>query len=134
MVTERKETKQMQSTFEKLGGTYKQVGDYLLPEIEVPENPEVGFWGMQRRKYLLEHQSVLYTAMFLGGKLTDHLQEIDRSATQMFDQLVDQLKIRNGVTERLKATDQMEWVRRMTAVRHEAAEIVAKELIYDEAT
>ena len=124
----------MQSTFEKLGGTYKQVGDYLLPEIEVPENPEVGFWGMQRRKYLLEHQSVLYTAMFLGGKLTDHLQEIDRSATQMFDQLVDQLKIRNGVTEQLKVTDQLEWVRRMTAVRHEAAEIVAKELIYDEAT
>jgi hypothetical protein len=124
----------MKSTFEELGGTYKQVGDYLLPDIEVPENPEVGFWGMQRRKYLLEHQSVLYTAMFLGGKLTDHLQEIDRSATQMFDQLVDQLKIRNGLTEQLKVTDQMKWVRRMNAVRHEAAEIVAKELIYDEAT
>ena len=116
------------------GGTYKQVGDYLLPEIEVPENPEVGFWGMQRRKYLLEHQPALYTALFLGGKLTEHLQEIDRSATQMFDQLVDQMKTRNGVTERLKATDQMEWVRRMNVVRHEAAEIVAKELIYDEAT
>ena len=124
----------MKSIFETLGGTYKQVGDYLLPEIEVPENPEVGFWGMQRRKYLLEHQSVLYTAMFLGGKLTDHLQEIDRSATQMFDQLIDQLKIRNGVTEQLKVADQMKWVRRMNAVRYEAAEIVAKELIYDEAT
>ena len=124
----------MQSTFEKLGGTYKQVGDYLLPEIEVPENPEVGFWGMQRRKYLLEHQSALYTALFLGGKLADHLQEIDRSATQMFDQLVDQLKIRNGVTEQLKAADQMKWVRRMNAVRYEAAEIVAKELICDEST
>ena len=61
--------------------------------------------------------------------MTDHLQEIDRSATQMFDQLVDQLKIRNGVTEQLKATDQMKWVRRMNAVRHEAAEIVANELI-----
>ena len=89
---------------------------------------------MQRRKYLLEHQPALYMALFLGGKLTEHLQEIDRSATQMFDQLVDQMKTRNGVTERLKATDQMEWVRRMNAVRHEAAEIVAKELIYDEAT
>ena len=75
----------MQSTFEKLGGTYKQVGDYLLPDVEVPENLGVGFWGMQRRKYLLEHQSALYTALFLGGKLTDHLQEIDRSVTQMFD-------------------------------------------------
>ena len=124
----------MQSTFEKLGGTYKQVGDYLLPDVEVPENLGVGFWGMQRRKYLLEHQSALYTALFLGGKLADHLQEIDRSATQMFDQLVDQLKIRNGVTEQLKVADQMKWVRRMNAVRYEAAEIVAKELIYDEAT
>ena len=124
----------MQSTFEKLGGTYKQVGDYLLPDVEVPENLGVRFWGMQRRKYLLEHQSALYTALFLGGKLTDHLQEIDRSATQMFDQLVDLLKTRNGVTEQLKAIDQMKWVRRMNAVRYEAAEIVAKELIYDEAT
>ena len=134
MVTERKETKKMKSTFEELGGTYKQVGDYLLPDVEVPENSEVGFWGMQRRKYLLEHQSALYTALFLGGKLADHLQEIDRSATQMFDQLVDQLKIRNGVIEQLKVADQMKWVRRMNAVRQEAAEIVAKELIYDEAT
>ena len=116
------------------GGTYKQVSDYLLPDVEVPENSEVGFWGMQRRKYLLEHQSALYTTLFLGSKLTDHLQEIDRSATQMFDQLVDQLKTRNGVTEQLKVTDQMKWVRRMNAVRHEAAEIVAKELIYDVAT
>ena len=124
----------MKSTFEELGGTYKQVGDYLLPDVEVPEKPEFGFWGMQRRKYLLEYQPALYTALFLGGKLADHLQEIDRSATQMFDQLVDQLKARNGVTEHLKATDQMKWVRRMNAVRHEAAEIVTKELIYDEAT
>ena len=124
----------MKSTFEELGGTYKQVGDYLLPDVEVPENLEVGFWGLQRRKYLLEHQSALYTALFLGGKLADHLQGIDRSATQMFDQLVDQLKIRNGMTEQLKVADQMMWVRRMNAVRYEAAEIVAKELIYDEAT
>ena len=124
----------MKSTFEELGGAYKQVGDYLLPDVEVPEKPEFGFWGMQRRKYLLEYQPALYTALFLGGKLADHLQEIDRSATQMFDQLVDQLKARNGVTEHLKATDQMKWVRRMNSVRHEAAEIVTKELIYDEAT
>ena len=117
----------MKSIFEELGGTYKQVGDYLLPDVEVPENPEVGFWGLQRRKYLLDHQPALYTALFLGGKLADHLQEIDRSATQMYYQLLDQLKARNGVTEQLKATDQMKWLRRMNAVRHEAAEIVTKE-------
>ena len=124
----------MKSTFEKLGGTYKQVGDYLLPDVEVPENLEVCFWGLQRRKYLVEHQPALYTALFLSGKLADHLQEIDQSATQMYYQLLDQLKARNGVTEQLKATDQMKWVRRMNAVRQEAAEIVTKELIYDEAT
>ena len=124
----------MKSTFEELGGIYKQVGDYLLPDVDVPENPEIGFWGIQRRKYLLEHQPALYTALFLSGKLADHLQEIDQSATQMYYQLLDQLKTRNGVTEQLKVTDQMKWVRRINAVRHEAAEIVAKELIYDEAT
>ena len=124
----------MKSTFESLGGTYRQEGDYLLPNLEVPENPEIGFWGMQRRKYLLEYQQALYTAMFISGKLADHLQEIDQAAGQMFDQLVDQLKVRNSVTEQLKATDQMKWIRRMNAIRHEAAEIVAKELIYDEGT
>ena len=124
----------MKSTFEELGGAYKQVGDYLLPDVEVPENPEVGFWGLQRRKYLLDHQPALYTALFLSGKLADHLQEIDRSATQMYYQLLDQLKACNGVTEQLKAADPMKCVRRMNAVRHEAAEIVTKELIYDEAT
>ena len=59
----------MKSTFEELGGTYKQVEDYLLPDVEVPENPGVGFWGLKRRQYLLEHQPALYTALFLGGKL-----------------------------------------------------------------
>ena len=120
----------MKSTFEKLGGTYKQVCDYLLPDVDVPEDPAVGFWGMQRRKYLLEHQPALYTALFLGGKLADHLQAIDRSATQMFDQLVDQLKTRNGVTERLKATDQMAWVGAMNNIRNRAEEIVNAELIF----
>ena len=124
----------MKSTFEILGGTYRQEGDYLLPNVELPESPQIGVWGQRRYKYLIEHHHALYTALFLDGKLADHLQEIDRSATQMFDQLVDQLKTRNGVTEQMKATDQMKWVRWMNAVRHEAAEIVAKELIYDEAT
>ena len=120
----------MKSTFEELGGIYKQVGDYLLPDVDVPENPEIGFWGIQRRKYLLEHQPALYTALFLSGKLADHLQEIDQSATQMYYQLLDQLKARNGVTEQLKATDQMKWVRRMNNICNRASEVVYMELIY----
>ena len=131
MVTERKETKKMKSTFEELGGTYKQVGDYLLPDVEVPENSEVGFWGMQRRKYLLEHQPALYTALFLSGKLTTHLEEIDRLATKMYDRLVEQLKERVGITEELKAQQQMEWVQRINTIRSEAETVVVGELIYE---
>ena len=67
----------MKSTFEELSGTYRQVGDYLLPDVEVPESPEVGFWGQRRHKYLMEHNHALYTALFLSGKLTTHLEEID---------------------------------------------------------
>ena len=97
----------MKSTFEELGGTYKQVGDYLLPDVEVPESTEVGFWGLQRRKYLLDHQPALYTALFLSGKLTAYLEEIDRVASKMYDRLVEQLKERDGITEELKAAKVM---------------------------
>ena len=121
----------MKSSFEKLGGTYKQVGDYLLPDVDVPEDPAVGFWGMQRRKYLLEHQPALYTALFLSGKLTAYLEEIDRVASKMYDRLVEQLKERDGITEELKVANQMEWVRRMNTIRSEAETVVMGELIYE---
>ena len=131
MVTERKETKQMQSTFEKLGGTYKQVGDYLLPNVEVPESPAIGIWGQQRRKHLMEHNHALYTALFLSGKLTTHLEEVDRAATKMYDRLVEQLKERDGIMEELKALNQTEWVRCMNTIRSEAETGVMGELIYE---
>ena len=76
MVTERKETKRMQSTFEKLGGTYRQEGGYLLPNVEAPESPAIGLWGQRRHKYLMEHNYALYMALFLSGKLTTHLEEM----------------------------------------------------------
>lgn len=119
----------MKSTFEKLGGTYQHEGDYLLPDVEVPKNPTMGIWGQRRRKYLRECQKPLYTAMLLGDTLNVHLEEVDRSATEMFDRLIDQLKRRNGITEELKAANQLEWVQRMNVIRHEAVEIVTKELI-----
>ena len=98
----------MQSTFEKLGGTYRQEGDYLLSNVEVPESPAIGLWGQRRHKYLMEHNHALYTALFLSGKLTTHLEEIDRLATKMFDRLVEQLKKRDGIREELKVQHQME--------------------------
>lgn len=119
----------MQTDFEAMGGAYTNEGDYLLPNAEVPESPQVGIWGERRRKYLREHQKPLYTAMLLGDTLNVHLEEVDKSATEMFDRLIEQMKHRDGITEELKAANQLEWVQRMNVIRHEAAEIVTKELI-----
>ena len=120
----------MQTTFEKLGGTYRQVGDYLLPDIEVPESPQIGIWGQRRLQYLRTNQRVLYTTMLMGDTLKAHLEEVDKSAEEMFDQLTVQLKAQEGVTEELKANNQREWVQRMNNIRNRAAEVVYKELIY----
>ena len=119
----------MQSTFEKLGGTYRQKDDYLLPNVKAPESPAIGIWGQRRHKYLMEHNHALYTALLLSGKLTTHLEEIDRVASKMYDRLVEQLKQRDGITEELKAQRQMEWVRQMNAIRSEAETVVIGELI-----
>ena len=120
----------MQTPFEKLGITYRQEGDYLLPNIEAPESPQIGIWGQRRLRYLRAHKRVLYTTMLMGDTLKDHLEEIDKSAEEMFDQLIVQLKAQEGVTEELKGNNQMNWVRRMNSIRNRAAEVVDKELIY----
>ena len=119
----------MQTDFEALGGTYTREGDYLLPNLEVPESPRIGIWGERRRKYLQTNKRVLYTVMLLCGTLNDHLAEVDKSASEMFDRLVEQLKLRDDITEELKAANQLEWVQRMNVIRHEAAEVVMRELI-----
>ena len=119
----------MKSTFERMGGAYQQAGDYLLPCIDPPESPNIGIWGERRHRYLQTNKRVLYTVMLLCDTLNDHLAEVDKSATEMFDRLVEQLKSRDCITEELKATDQMEWVQRMNAIRHEATEAVLRELI-----
>ena len=110
---------------------YIPYGDYFVPNVKAPEPPCVGIWGMRRHKYLREHKKVLYTGMLLTDKLNAHLEEIDRSASEMFDLLVVQLKTRDGITEKLKATNQMEWVRCMNAIRKEAENMVLVELIYE---
>lgn len=121
----------MKTTFEVMGGTYRQEGDYLLPNVEVPKSPAIGIWGQRRHKYLMEHNGALYTALFLGGKLTAHLEEIDRTATKMYDRLVEQQKVRDGITEEMKAQHQMEWVQRMNTIHSEAETVVVGELIYE---
>lgn len=119
----------MKSTYERIGGSYHQEAGYLLPDLEVPESPQIGIWGERHRRYLQTNKRVLYTVMLLCDTLNDHLAEVDKSASEMFDRLVEQLKYRNCITEELKAADQMEWVQRMNTIRHEAAEAVEKELI-----
>ena len=119
----------MNSTYETMGGKYLQDGDYLLPNFEVPECPKVGVWGERRRKYLRKHQNALYTAMMLRDTLNTHLEEVDRTATEMYNRLTSQLAEQEGITEQLKATNQMEWVQQMNNIRNRAAEIARKELI-----
>ena len=119
----------MRSDFEALGGTYRQEGDYLLPDIEVPKSPQIGIWGQRRLQYLRTNKKVLYTTMLMGDTLKDHLEEVDKSADEMYEQLTLQMKAQEGVTEELKANNQLEWVQRMNNIRNRVSEIVYKELI-----
>ncbi len=120
----------MKSLFEELGGTYHQEGDYFLPGLLLPERIPVGIWGQRRKHYLKTQREPIYTALLLSGKLDNHLSEIDAQADAMFFQLVTQLAGQEGITEQLKARNQMEWIGRMNSVRNRAEEIIYNELIY----
>ena len=117
---------------EQNGLWYELQGDYYLPCLKLPEEPEVyiGIWGQRHRHYLKTHRKVPYTSLLTSGKLNSHLADIDRQAEEMFSRLVKQLAKVEGVTETLKAADQMEWVRRMNSIRNRVSEIVSEELIY----
>lgn len=119
------------SLFEQMGGIYRQEGDYLLPNLTVPAEPEqpIGIWGQRRRKYLKEHRRVLYYNLLTAGKIYAHLADIDRQAGMLFLRLVEQMAEREGVTEQIKSEDQMAWVGKMNNIRNRASEIVMKELI-----
>ena len=110
--------------------TYRQEGDYLLPNVTVPESPRIGKYGMLRRDFLRKHRDPIYTGMLLAGTLNSHLEETDRTANEMLDQLISQMSEKEGVTERLKASDQMLWVQRMNSIQSRAEETVLTELIY----
>ena len=110
--------------------TYTQVGDYSLPDLTVPAEPKIGKFGRMLFRYLRDHRACLFSTMLLAGTLNEYLEETDRQANEMLDLLTRQMAEREGVTERLKADDQMEWVRRMNSIRNRAEEIVMHELIY----
>ena len=121
-----------QSLYEKLDGNYTKVGDYLLPNLVLDETERrhIGKYGRLRKRYLKEHRPVLYSNLLLSGKLFQHLAEIDKACEERMELLTSQMAKQEGVTEALKAADQMEWVRRMNSIRSRAEEIVLHELVY----
>ena len=112
--------------------TYTQQGDYLLPDLKLPEQPkvEIGIWGKRHLRYLKNHHPIIYTNLLTSCKLTAYLADIDKRAEDMFFRLVNQLAKQEGVTEQLKAEDQMLWVRKMNNIRNQAIEIINDEIIY----
>ena len=120
------------SLFEQMGGTYTQQGDYILPNLTLPtkEKQPIGIWGQRHARHLKQHHKILYYNLLTSGKLNAHLVGINRQAEDMFFWLVKQMAEREGVTEQLKAQNQMEWVRRMNNIRNRAAEIVNTEIMY----
>ena len=122
----------MESLFEQLGGTYTRQGDYCLPNVCLPPEEErpIGVYGQRRRVYLKEHNRVLYYNLLTAGTLDGHLADLNEQAEAMFSRLVKQLSEKEGVTEALKAENQMLWVQRMNNIRSAAMEIVANDLIY----
>ena len=119
--------------FEEMGGTYARQGDYNLPCLSLPaekENRPICVWGQRHLRYLRQHRKVFYTNLLTSGKLDSYLADIDKQAEDMFFRLVEQMAEREGVTEQLKAENQIEWVGRMNNICSRAAEIVNAELIF----
>ena len=121
-----------QSFFEQNGGTYMQVGDYYIPDLkdEEPGHYSIGKYGRMRKRYLQAHRPILFSELTLSGKLYQHLAETDHACKERVELIIWQMKGREGVTEALKAVDQIEWIRRMNSIYNRAEEIVLSELVY----
>ena len=122
----------MKSTFEKMGGTYTLGADgiYYPNLVSTDEEPHYGKYGMMRKAYLKEHRPAMYSLYMLEDRLVEHLNLVDDEAQERMDILVRQIMERQGITEELKARDQMEWVRAVNNIRNAAEEIVLRELVY----
>ena len=120
--------------FEQTGGTYTQVGDYMLPDLlpaEEETQANIGVWGMRHKRFLKENHRVLYASLMTSGKLVTYLDDIEQQATDMFLRLVKELAEKENVNEELKATDMMLWVQKMNNIRNRATEIVNADIIYE---
>ena len=120
--------------FEKQGGTYTQVGDYMLPDLlpaEEETEANIGVWGMRHKRYLKQNHKVFYYNLLTSGKLNSCLADIEQQAQQLFLRLVKELAEQENVTEELKSTDMMLWVKKMNNIRNRATEIVNERIIYN---
>ncbi len=128
----RKELLLMKSLFEQMGGTYRQAGDYLIPDLTLPDSGhyQIGKYGRMRRSYLKEHRKALYTNFVVEGTLFKHLAEIDQACNERMEVIVLAMAKQENVTEALKAAEPMEWVRCMNNIRSRAEEIILTELVY----
>ena len=124
----------MKSLYERMGGTYRQEGDYCVPNLILPDTGtyRLGKYGRMRRRYLKEYRPALYNSMTLNGTLHQHLAEIDQTCHERMERICTAMAAQEGVTEALKASDQLEWVRRMNGIHNRAEEIVMAELVYAE--
>ena len=119
--------------FEKAGGTYTQIGDYMLPDLlpaEEEKEANIGVWAMQHKRYLKQNHKVLYYNLLTSDKLNSYLTDIEEKSQDLFSRLVKELAEKENITEELKATDMMLWVQKMNNIRNRATEIVNAELIY----
>ena len=112
---------------------YIRMGDYFIPDLELPEEPRpIGRWGRMRREYLREYKPIQYNCLLLSGKLWTYLADLNEQAQDRLERMIDQMKAAEGVTEGLKAADPMAWVGAMNNIRNRAEEIILQELIYGE--
>lgn len=123
----------MKNFFEQNGGSYSMVGDYRLPNLTVPEQPDnhIGIWGRHRLNYLKHHRRILYVNLLTSGGLNTHLHEIDVIAYERWKTIINRMAVAQSVTEKLKAENQMLWVGMMNNIRAIADEIIQNELIYN---
>lgn len=122
----------MKTIFEEMGGSYIEVNETMIPDLVIQESEPIGKYGRMRRRYLKEEHPIIFSELLLSEQLYPHLVEIDRACHGRLELLTRQMKVQEDVTEALKATDQMEWVRRMNSIQNRAEEIVLNELVYIE--
>ena len=122
----------MKTLFEQLGGTYTMQGDYRLPNLTAEETDTrpIGVWGQRRLHYLKHHRKVLYYNLLTSGTLHSHLADVEEQAQELFSRLVKEHAEKEGITEQLKATDQMKWVQKINSICGRVSEIIVKEIIY----